>query len=168
MPVPVDVLDREVGLAFGGDAAVEQAGDVRVVEPGQDLPLGEEAPVDLVRVHPALDELEGDPLLELAVGALGEIDHAHPAPCQLAHETIGADPASVRGARFRCIGQRPRAPQGVEFQESPGRGIGPQERLDLLAQWNIPGAGLVEPASALGQRADSSAWSKSRSASSQR
>jgi hypothetical protein len=41
--------------------------------------FGEEALVDLVRVHPAFDQLEGDSLLELAVGPLGEIDHAHPA-----------------------------------------------------------------------------------------
>ena len=46
MAVALDVLHGEVRLPLGGHAAVEQPGDVGVAEPGQDLPLGEEAPVD--------------------------------------------------------------------------------------------------------------------------
>jgi hypothetical protein len=37
-----------------------------MIEPSQDLSIDEEAAMDLVRVHAALDQLEGRLLLELA------------------------------------------------------------------------------------------------------
>ena len=48
----LDVLHGEPRPPVVRDAAVEQPGDVRMVQPGEDLPLGEEAPADLVGVQP--------------------------------------------------------------------------------------------------------------------
>src|SRR5690606_39814328 len=62
-----------------------------------DLALAVEAAEHLVGVHPALDELEGDLLLEGAVGALGEVDRAHPAAPQLAHDPVRPDGRAQRG-----------------------------------------------------------------------
>ena len=84
----VDELHREVGLAFGRDATVEESGDVRVLEAGEDLALLQEAAEDLVAAHARPDQLERDPLLELPVGALGEVDRAHPALPERADDAV--------------------------------------------------------------------------------
>ncbi len=62
-----------------------------MIEAGEDLAFGQEAAEDLVTIHPALDQLEGDALLKVAVRALGEVDDAHAAVPQLADQTVGAD-----------------------------------------------------------------------------
>ena len=64
-----------------------------MVQRGEDLALGPEAGEHLLGVHAALDDLERDPLLVLAVGALGEVDGAHPSPADLADHPIGSDEA---------------------------------------------------------------------------
>ena len=68
-------------------AAVEQARDVRMVEAGQDLPFALEAPDDLGRGSPTMDQLERHLLFELTVGALGQEDGAHPAAPERLHDT---------------------------------------------------------------------------------
>ena len=105
----------------------------------------------LVRVHPALDELEGDALLELPVGALGEVHDAHAAPAQLAHHPVGADrtPGWVRlGRLLRRIGEAP----ALELHEARGRLVGAQQGLDLLPERGIAGAALGQPSPAVGRR----------------
>ncbi len=92
---PFHVFHDEVGEAVGGGAAIEQARDVRMVEPGEDLPLGAEAPHDRLGVHPAFQDLERDTFVERVVVAHREINRAHAALAELAHEAVGAD-ACVR------------------------------------------------------------------------
>jgi hypothetical protein len=74
----VDVLHHQVGTAPLGDAPVEEAGDVRMVEAGQHLPLGAEARVGVVGVEATLQELDGHGLVVVPVVPLGAVDHAHP------------------------------------------------------------------------------------------
>ena len=62
-----------------------------MVEAGEDLPLGAEAADDGVGVHPPLEDLQGDPLVEDVVVAHGQEDRAHAALAQLADEPVGAD-----------------------------------------------------------------------------
>ena len=70
-----------------------------MIESGEDLPLGQKAAVDLLGIHAALDELESDLLLELAVGPLGQVDRAHAAAGQLTEHPVGPDADSLeRGA----------------------------------------------------------------------
>jgi hypothetical protein len=47
--------------------------------------------MDVRGIHPSPNHLEGDLLLELAVGALREVHHAHPAVRQLAEHAVWAD-----------------------------------------------------------------------------
>ena len=104
-----------------------------------------------VRVHPALDELEGDPLLELPVGPLGEVHHAHAAAGQLAHQSVGADPEARRAlsaSAARFAGE----PPGVDLEEASGGGVGPEKRLDLPPDRGLAGAGPPEPTLALASR----------------
>ena len=54
------VLHHEVGLAVLGFAGVEQARDVRVVQAGEDLPLGAEAQAELALHRAAVDDLDCD------------------------------------------------------------------------------------------------------------
>ena len=62
-----------------------------MIEPGENLALAQEPVGDRLRVEARPDPLEGDLLLELAVGALGEKDLAHPAFAETAHEAVGTD-----------------------------------------------------------------------------
>ena len=81
--LPRHVLHDEVRPAVGGGAAVVEAGDVGMDQPGEDAPFVEEAPDDAVRVHPALDQLDGDLLLEPRLVPGGQIDGAHAPPAEL-------------------------------------------------------------------------------------
>ena len=155
----LDELDGEPRLPLGGDAAIEQPGDVGVVEPRQDLAFGEEAAVDGGGVHPFPDELEGDALLELTVGPLGEIHHAHPAPRQLAHDPIRPDPAAHGGVVDGPLGRGREAvrdgigqPPAVELEEPPGGGVGPEQGLDLPLERGVPAARLGHPPGTRGRR----------------
>src|SRR5262245_46192195 len=86
-----DILQYQVRNAVDGGAAVEQACDVRVIQRGQNLPLGAQARLYLPRQHAATDELDGDLLLVLLIGALAQVDLAHPALAQHAQHLVGAN-----------------------------------------------------------------------------
>ena len=107
----VDVLHHEIRELSFGRTAVEQLRDVRMTQRGEDLPLGEEAPVELLGVGAVAQELDRDLAAELAVDALGEVHHAHAAATELAHDAVRADaPVAqrLRGER-RCRGGRRRS-----------------------------------------------------------
>ncbi len=74
----LDILHHQVRPAIVGGAAVDQPGDVGVLERRQDLPLGAE-PAHAVVIEQAADDLDRDALLERAIGALGQVDGAHAA-----------------------------------------------------------------------------------------
>ena len=64
----LDVFHDEVGQAVVGRAAIDQPRDVRMIELRQNLALVAEAAQDVVRIEPALDELDRDFLPVLVVG----------------------------------------------------------------------------------------------------
>ena len=88
---PLDVLHDEVRQAVLGRAAVEQPRDVRVIEASEDLALVAEAAQHRLRIHAALDELDRDLFLVLAVGAPREIDRAHSAAADALQDFPVAD-----------------------------------------------------------------------------
>ena len=138
--LPLDVLHDEVGAAVLGGAAVEQLGDVRVVEVGEDLALGAEAADDLVRVHAAPDELEGDLLLELLVGPLRQVDRAHAAPAELAHHPVGADALAGREGYILLRAD----PEDGRFNEVAELGLGGDEGFHFAPQLVVPFTGDLE------------------------
>ena len=87
----LDVLHREVRQSVRRRAAVEEAGDVRVLEAGEDLAFVPEPSHDGVAVHAALEHLDRDALLERIVIADAEMHGAHAAVPDLANEAIGPD-----------------------------------------------------------------------------
>jgi hypothetical protein len=162
---PLDVLHDEVGQAVVGRSAVHQARDVGVVERGENLPLLPEAPEDEVCVHPALDELDGDALLELVVGANREVDRAHAAAPKLPHDAIRADapPDEGRGLllKTRVGGSEVITGGGLAADDARDRGlfdkgagllVRADELLDLSAQLRVRRALLGEVGVTLGGR----------------
>jgi hypothetical protein len=57
-----------------------------VLEARQNLPLAAEAADDAVGVHAALEDFDGDALLERVVGADAQVDGAHAAVADLAEQ----------------------------------------------------------------------------------
>lgn len=78
-PGSVDVLHDEVGYVFGGCSAIEEAGDVGVLEAGEDLAFAPEAFEDELGIEAWFYEFDGDLGFVLFVGSGGEIDGAHAA-----------------------------------------------------------------------------------------
>ena len=79
------ILHHQKGPARGIRSAVDKAGDVRMIEAGQDLALMAEAADQFRRLHAILHQLEGRLLLKLVVGANRQVDHAHAAAADLVH-----------------------------------------------------------------------------------
>ena len=98
--VPAHELHGEVGLTVGGPAAIEQAGDVRVRQAGENLPFELEAAKGVGILIADVDQLDRRFLLELPVGALAEVDRPHAAPAQLANQL----PRPHRRRGFRRLG----------------------------------------------------------------
>jgi hypothetical protein len=97
----LDELHHQIRQAVRRAAAVEQARDVRVIQAGEDLPFGAEPPHDRLGVHSALEDLQGDALVEDVVVAHGQEDRAHAALAELAHEPVGAQ---ARVHAWRAVG----------------------------------------------------------------
>src|SRR5262249_31019423 len=71
-----DELHGQKGPAVMRSAAIDQARDVRMLEISQNLTLSMEAAEHILRVHAALDDLDGD-LLAIGVVASRQIHCAH-------------------------------------------------------------------------------------------
>ena len=137
------------GQPFDRRSTVEQASDVGVIEPGKDLSLVAEALQHRVAVHPAFDQLDRDPHVELGVSAFGEVDAAHPAPAKLANDPIGADltAGGNDGGRDRLQSG------GRTAGKRSCLSIGPQQTFDFRPELGIVSTRLGERrgASGLGQ-----------------
>ena len=102
----VDVFEREVGLAVLGDAGVEQAGDVRVVQRGQDLALARHAFGQPGAAPGTVGQLERHLAALQHVGALGQPHAGHAAAAELAQQAVGADAfGRGLGPRRREVGR---------------------------------------------------------------
>src|SRR5262245_18211703 len=78
---------------------------MRMAQRGEDLPLGDEAPVELLGVRAVAQQLDCDLPPELAIVALGEIHDTHAAATELAHDAVRADAPLeqwLRGERRCC------------------------------------------------------------------
>src|SRR6185503_7240341 len=86
-----DVLHHEVRNAVGRLTAVKQSSNVRVVQIREDLHLVAKTPPDGVATKTRVDQLDCNLLAVMFVVAFGEIDDAHTAVTDLAHDFISAD-----------------------------------------------------------------------------
>ncbi len=90
--VPRNVFDHVVWKPVVGGAAVQDAGDIRMIETSQDLPLAVETADQVAGVETPLEDFDRHLLTVRAVDAAGEVDHAHAAPGHDALEPVGPEP----------------------------------------------------------------------------
>ncbi len=130
---PFDELEDGVGAPVGGDAAVEQPGDPRVLQSRQDPALGAEALEQRRRV--TTQELDRGLLPELAVGARRAIDLAGAAGADERIDPPGPEPRA--GEQATRVGSG--AGVGLAGVEHAGALIVRREqRLDLAPQPLVP------------------------------
>ena len=127
----VDELGDEEGLGVVGDAGVEEACDVGVVEGGEDLSLAPESSLEVGVVDGGADELDDDALLVGGVGAGGAVDDAHGAGAEARLDAVAADGAADHG-----VGAVEAAGDGIA-EEVGGGVVGADEGLDLVAEARV-------------------------------
>ena len=103
--LPFDELHREVRPSVRRAAAVEQSGDIRMLEAGEDLPLVPEAADDAVGVHAALEHLDRHALLERIIVANAKIDGSHAAMAELRNEAVRPE-ADLTAVEWHLAGCR--------------------------------------------------------------
>jgi hypothetical protein len=147
----IDVLHHEERLAVLGGTAIQEPGNVGVLEGRQDLPLGPEPGDHLGGVHSPLDELDRDLLLEQPVRTSAQVDRAHAPPAQLSHRPVGAE-AAADGRRLVLIRPRAQAGDGGVLDDPGGPLVRGKESVDLFAERLVSLAGGVQEFRALGPR----------------
>ena len=77
-----------IGAAVRQRAAIHQMRDIRMIELRQNLPLDLKARMHCHRERAAMHHFDGDLLLKLGIGALGQVNLAHPARTQGAQHPV--------------------------------------------------------------------------------
>jgi hypothetical protein len=116
----VDQLHHEIGDARRRHAAVNQSGDIGMVDRPEDPALLAEAADDPLRFHPGPNELQRDQVI-LRLVTSRDIDAAHSALGKLAQDHVIADPGSGRGRscwRHHLGEQRQRELRGGGFEKT--------------------------------------------------
>ncbi len=137
----LDVLHDQIGQAVLGRAAVEQPGDVRVLQVGEDLPLAAQATRSGGIQGALTHQLDGNLFVELLVGALGEKDRAHAAVPDRPEQAIGTE--VLAAGKWG----------GVHQDDSPGRcADGTRKRCGQPTwRWlDHPGCGTLQQVRAAG------------------
>ncbi len=136
---PFDVLHDEVGLLAGPGTAVEEAGDVRMFEGGEDRTFLPEALQHAGGARPGQDHFQGAALPEAVLIADGFVDGAHAAFANQADEAPVADGLAPEG--------------GVEDGGVEGRDVG-----ERVAEQVMGGGGIVVGEQGGDFRADGRVW----------
>jgi len=141
--LPVDVFYHEIRQLSVRYAAVEELGDVRVIERREDLTLGSEALVQLIGVPARAQHFHGGAAPELAVVALGEVHDAHPAAAELTRHAVWSDPPPSRKVRAHGgdVGRGRDVQRALLLVSS-------QKELDLASQRHVIATPHVEPGGA--------------------
>ena len=140
----LDQLHGEVGPPARCQAALDQPRDAGMLQLGENAPLLDEA-ADQSRAS-ALDQLDGGPLLEVAVRPLGQEHGAHAALAQLAHDAPGPDAiGNLRGGNeVGGLEQLPGHPCAGGVQEAFRPPVRLQQTQDLPVHLGIVAGGAVE------------------------
>ena len=91
----IHILHDQIQVAFSGDAAIQQAGNIRMLQAGQNLAFLAESLAEKFVARGKIDQFDGDLLLELSVGAMRQIDGAHAAASQQAINLIRTNSSSA-------------------------------------------------------------------------
>ena len=141
---PVHELHHEVGHTLGVAAPVEQPGDVRVAQPGEDLALGLEPAAALFAPQAVAEQLERGHLLESAVGAPRAVDRAHAAVGDVPDDLPGAE-ALALALGCEHVQDRTRLGPHRLLERVLAGVIVRQQGLQLVQQLGIVAAGRAQP-----------------------
>jgi hypothetical protein len=140
----LDEFHDEVGRAVVGGSAVEESRDVGVLELGEGLAFGAEAPPRGFVGEAASDDLDGDALLVLIVGAHGPKDGTHAADGHDAFDAVFPDAPTDAGIGIQAgLGAVPLAGYG-RVEEVAGPAIGGEERQHLAFEWIVAATGSLD------------------------
>ncbi len=151
----VDELHHEVRQAVVGRSAVDQAGDVRVIEVGENLAFVPETLLDEGGVEAGSDDLDRDLLVVLVIGPAAEIHGAHSAVADLSHHRVRPDPAAgPLGRALQAVdegdGVDPR--QRRRHDEGAGFIVSGEQRIDFARELGVVPGGPGQKRRALRQR----------------
>ena len=146
----IDALHHEIRFAVGADAAIEQGGDVGMLQAGQDLPFAQETFARDRRIGARADQLERGLLRVRAVTAFDRMHRAHAAAADGADDLPRADRTADRMVGSGMVIGKGAAPgRRVASEWLGGVGVGVEQRLDARAQRVIACAHRLERACAL-------------------
>jgi len=141
----IDQFHREPGLGTRGDAAIEQGGDVRMLQLRQDLALAQEALARRPGIGAGADQLDRGLLAVGAVAALRGVDRAHAAAADDAEYGPGAKVAAQQAIALGLFCSQCRAPAGCCGERFCGLRIGGQQRPHLRQQGRVIPAQRQQP-----------------------
>ena len=130
----LDVFHHQIGLPTRRRATIKQAGDVRMLQPGQDLPLAREVQEGF-RIGHAADQFDRHALVEVSVAAFGQEHRAHATAADLLEQAPGAE--AVTGVQFQRVLRRIARTWRLPVAPCGGFRIGHQARIDLGDQQRI-------------------------------
>ncbi len=99
--VAADEVHRQVRATVRGDAGIQQRGNRRMVELGEDAAFLQEALQQRLRVHAALEQLDRRGLHHIALLSFGQPDFAHAATTEQALDPPARAELGVRLGRDR-------------------------------------------------------------------
>ena len=138
------IVQRQVGLAVAADAGIEQAGDVGVAKPRQDLAFAGETLAQAGVAQARAQQFHRHAALVQAVGARGQPDLAHAAFAERALEFVGTYLLAGLGREQRRVHDR--------FGQEVGPVFFQRDQLaQFFGQRRIDGLDLGEAARACGR-----------------
>jgi hypothetical protein len=85
-----DVLHYQIWLSIGSRAAIEQTGDIGVIEAREDLSFLAEPIDNQIGFHAFANELDRHVFSKFCIGTHGQINRSHAAGTKLADEFVGS------------------------------------------------------------------------------
>jgi hypothetical protein len=139
MRVPLDELHDEVGGAVGGGAAVEELGDVGVLERGEDLALVAEAALELVGDEAEAQELDGHLAVVEGIVAGGAVDERGATLVDLLEQPVRTEAHALEALVVEEV-----ALVVEPGEEAGGLAVGGEQPLELASQRGVAVLGFLE------------------------
>ena len=120
--------------AVRGHSPIDQAHDVRVIQPREDASLLQKAAQDCVSIHAAFEHLDGDLLLVGAIGTFGQPDHAHATLAQESQQSIRSCQAIGGHAIHIAIEYARHSRCGIAIKQAAHILVGHQQGANFIGQ----------------------------------
>ena len=95
----IDIVHHEIRHAVVRAAAIDDAGDRRVIQPRENLSLLAKSSDDLLVYEPGSNDLDCDSLVERVVDPVCQVYRAHPAAANFMQDSVRAEAPAFHGRR---------------------------------------------------------------------